>query len=1381
NLASGSTPAGPDFAANSISFTAGSDAIASIVFATDLALLGGGLSWTRLSDTQIVGKDGAATIVTLDLSVAGSVATVTATLNGNYDSHPGLNADDLAALGSVGVVATDIDGTTAIGTVNVAVSDDVPTVTALPPQTAPQVLGNYVVQAGNADWRGLDGTDNHDILLTGFVGASHNGTADSVNSNNGSIGVGNHFITGATNQKPQPDGVRVDFVDNVQTVGSGGSATYTYSQHYSATSTSFVVDQVQGGGTAVVFVQLWKADNDPHPGNFSDDQRVGIASVTVNGAAPTNFTAVYEGGTLIGYVFTDVPVGATVVVNGAADFNRLIVQNYDEFSFSNAANQPTQFDSGRNFTISGVTATIQVVQPFEVRHDESASVNNGADPNLADDTAAALPAALSGRIGQLGFVEIGHAVSTASASSLFTYAVGADQLPSGSAITYRLSTNVANGTFNGADSGLTTTNGNLAIHLYSDPTNPLILWGVAGGLAGDAFATGTKVFAAYIDDSGKLWLTQFEAIAHGVDGSTPATHDDAASVIAGLVYITATVTDADNDSVSAVSQTPIKLTFQDDGPNAVNDAGQTVAEDAAGTIGGNLLTNDTQGADGATLTHVQLPGSGVLVALTTGVLVAGAYQFTTALGVYSFQANGAWSFDPAPGQANAAGISAGFTYRITDGDGDTDTAVQPITVTDGAGPVAGAAISLTLDDQNLASGSTPAGPDSASNSISFTAGSDAIASIVFATDLATLGGGLSWTRVSGTQIVGKDGAATIVTLDLSVAGNVATVTATLNGNYDSHPGLNADDLAALGSVGVIATDVDGDFATGTVNVAVSDDVPTLAGAAQLGQVSESGLGSGVPLVQSDFGNLNIAYNADRPGRLEFARDNTNTLIKPAGLSSDGVALDYILRTAANGVDEELVAFKIGADANSPVFIVTLNALVNPAYAFSLHQNLDHSGVGADTQTLSFSIVAYDSDGDAVTQTLTVAVLDDVPVAAADTDAVAAGSFAAVGGDVIAGTGSDGNAAGADTRGADGATVTSVAATTAGGIAVAVGSNTVVAGQYGVLTISSDGSYSYIRNVGSAGGVSDVFSYTLSDGDGDASPTTLTIAIGDSTPAATIPGAGGATTTVHEAGLPARGAEAAGSNTAAPSETVAGTIGFSSPDGVSLVSLGGHVLTGAPQSFADGTRGTLTASYSYDPATGAGTISYSYTLLDNTAGDNTTASFALVVSDADGDPAPAGSLVINIVDDAPDAVGDAGQTVAEDAAGTIGGNLLTNDTQGADGATLTHVQLPGSGAMVPLTTGVLVGGAYQFTTALGVYSFQANGAWAFDPAPGQANAAGISAGFSYQIIDGDGDTDAAVQPITVTDGAGPVAGAAISLMLDDQNLASGSTPAGPDFA
>ena len=45
-----------------------------------------------------------------------------------------------------------------------------------------------------------------------------------------------------------------------------------------------------------------------------------------------------------------------------------------------------------------------------------------------------------------------------------------------------------------------------------------------------------------------------------------------------------------------------------------------------------------------------------------------------------------------------------------------------------------------------------------------------------------------------------------------------------------------------------------------------------------------------------------------------------------------------------------------------------------------------------------------------------------------------------------------------------------------------------------------------------------------------------------------------------------------------------------------------ICNGGPAtSFADGTTGTLTASCSYDAATGAGVISYSYTLIDNDAG------------------------------------------------------------------------------------------------------------------------------------------------------------------------------------
>ena len=63
------------------------------------------------------------------------------------------------------------------------------------------------------------------------------------------------------------------------------------------------------------------------------------------------------------------------------------------------------------------------------------------------------------------------------------------------------------------------------------------------------------------------------------------------------------------------------------------------------------------------------------------------------------------------------------------------------------------------------------------------------------------------------------------------------------------------------------------------------------------------------------------------------------------------------------------------------------------------------------------------------------------------------------------------------------------------------------GTYGTLTLQADGSYSYVRDAGSPGGVNDVFTYTIKDGDGDLSHTTLTIAIGDATPTVTILRAG----------------------------------------------------------------------------------------------------------------------------------------------------------------------------------------------------------------------------------------------------------------------------------
>ena len=132
--------------------------------------------------------------------------------------------------------------------------------------------------------------------------------------------------------------------------------------------------------------------------------------------------------------------------------------------------------------------------------------------------------------------------------------------------------------------------------------------------------------------------------------------------------------------------------------------------------------------------------------------------------------------------------------------------------------------------------------------------------------------------------------------------------------------------------------------------------------------------------------------------------------------------------------------------------------------------------------------------------------------------------------------------------------------------------------------------------------------------------------------------------MFEAGLLAsRGpGESAGSHAGQsgfPTTTQAGTITFTSIDGVKQIELGGLVLTasGTSKTFTDAT-GSLTASFSYDVITGKGEINYSYTLLDNTVG-TPSVNFAVAVTDVDGDRTAGGNLVIAINDDAPVAVAD----------------------------------------------------------------------------------------------------------------------------------------------
>lgn len=196
-----------------------------------------------------------------------------------------------------------------------------------------------------------------------------------------------------------------------------------------------------------------------------------------------------------------------------------------------------------------------------------------------------------------------------------------------------------------------------------------------------------------------------------------------------------------------------------------------------------------------------------------------------------------------------------------------------------------------------------------------------------------------------------------------------------------HPISGTEDDINI-TFGFTARDADGDTASSTLTITVDDDTPVLVGSADTITVDETN----TPFAQSGFGSLHVSMGADKGGAvLNFATDNNGLPLHPAELTSDGTPLDYVLRTTQYG-EKQLVAFKHGATADDPVFIVALSSPANPTYIFTLFQNLDHAE-GSNTLDLNFTIRVTDGDGDFVDRTVDVTVKDSVPTIPATAEQV----------------------------------------------------------------------------------------------------------------------------------------------------------------------------------------------------------------------------------------------------------------------------------------------------------------------------------------------------------------------------------------------------------
>ena len=244
----------------------------------------------------------------------------------------------------------------------------------------------------------------------------------------------------------------------------------------------------------------------------------------------------------------------------------------------------------------------------------------------------------------------------------------------------------------------------------------------------------------------------------------------------------------------------------------------------------------------------------------------------------------------------------------------------------------------------------------------------------------------------------------------------------------------------------------------------------------------------------------------------------------------------------------------------------------------------------------------------------------------------------------------------------------------------------ITGEYGELTLNSDGSYTYvlttndsdvIQGLSEGEFLSDVFSYVVTDTYNAEQTAELTIVIEGTDDGVIIRGLDGegAEEAVYEANL------ADGSDPDAPALTQDGSFDFDAPDGIGdtgSVSIGGQSFSLAQLQALGGANVDIPSSYGVLTLTGytgdafGGSISYEYTLNDNVDNDSQagatdgsfTDSFEVIVTDNDGSDATA-SLDVEIIDDTPTANDDGPEAVTEDGTSVVSGNVLDNDDANAD--------------------------------------------------------------------------------------------------------------------
>ncbi|MEP4485889.1 MAG: VWA domain-containing protein, partial [Halioglobus sp.] len=538
-----------------------------------------------------------------------------------------------------------------------------------------------------------------------------------------------------------------------------------------------------------------------------------------------------------------------------------------------------------------------------------------------------------------------------------------------------------------------------------------------------------------------------------------------------------TITDTDGDSVSATRT----ATVIDDVPTARADTDSLVDNDTSVT--GNVITGaseagtgaaDTQGADGAVISGFTSVNNA-----QAGAGVVGGAALVGEFGTLTLTAAGTYVYTQTAG-AEATGTDV-FEYTLTDGDGDTSTATLSISLDGG--------VTVTVpgaddDGTTVLEAGLPAGTgelldeiagndnsETTSGTITFTA-SDTPVTI-------SVGGQTIVFEGTSESDLTVDGAFGELTLDVSdIANGNIDYSYTLSDNID-----HDDAVADSDTFAVVVTDEDGDFANGSLVIAITDDGPKAVADSQTINASAT----------EATGNVltNDVAGADDESTtvVGVAAGNTDADLDNAATVGDGT-------TTGTGI----------AGTNGTLYMASTGA-----YTFVPNE-------GAENFTETFTYTIKDSDGTLSNTTVAITVSDGVtvtvPGAQDDGTTVLEAGLPAGTGELLD------EIAGNDNSETTSGTITFTASDTP--VTISVGGQTIVLdgaaqgdltvdGAFGELTLdvsdiangNIDYSYTLGDNIDHDDVVadSDTFAVVVTDEDGDFANGSLVIAITDDGPKA----------------------------------------------------------------------------------------------------------------------------------------------------------------------------------------------------------------------------------------------------------------------------------------